>query len=65
MASMTIIWKDGEEYLYDNGAPGGSYEQTYKCENGFVIITNAHGEKRIIPSDQIVEIKVHSERRHM
>lgn len=64
MATVIIKWKDKiPETVRDNGAPGGSYEQTVRYEGGFAIITDAYGGERAIPCQNIKEIEILSYRR--
>jgi hypothetical protein len=63
MSDITIIYINGDqEYLKDNGALGGSYSQSVRYEEGFVVITDAYGGERAIPNSRINEIQIHSER---
>lgn len=65
MADVTIYYRDGaKEFRKDNGAPGGSYEQSVMADGEFLVITDAYGEQSFIPKDRIKEVKFHNRRRY-
>lgn len=64
MASLTIKYRDGrKERREDRGAPGGSYCQSVRYEEGVAIIKSAYGSEDHIPLDLIEKISVDAERR--
>lgn len=64
MASLTIRYRDGRhERREDRGAPGGSYAQTVRYEDGVAIIRDAYGKETHLPLDLVESIEVDAERR--
>lgn len=64
MSDIIVTFKDGHTRKFeDRGAAGGSYCNEIEYQPGFVIITDPHGNKTSIPSEEIEEIYQPSNRR--
>lgn len=52
-----MFMKDGSiQRFEDRGAPGGSYCNEIDYKGSFVVITNPHGVKTAIPSEDIARV---------
>ena len=64
MPHITIKFKDGavREFKQET-RPGGSYSNSVKYDNGFVVVTDVWGKRTAFPAEMIAEVEETPDRR--